>query len=99
MSDTIATLADADRRTVLSCLDDHCTAVDIESLAADVVAARDGTPRDDVTEEAREKALVRLHHVDLPKLDEAGFVAFDHEAGTVTRRRDDSVVAASVLSD
>jgi len=99
MTDTIATLADSDRRTVLSCLDDYYTAVDIESLAVDVVAARDGTPRTEVSEEERESELVRLHHVDLPKLDDAGFVAFDHEAGTVTRRRGDAVTASPVFSD
>ncbi|SFR68843.1 DUF7344 domain-containing protein [Halogeometricum limi] len=87
MNDTIATLADRDRRTVLSCLDDHSAAVDIETLAADVVAACDGTSRDEVSEEDRDAAMVRLHHVDLPKLQNAGFVDFDHETGTVRRRR------------
>ncbi|MDS0298923.1 hypothetical protein NDI76_09210 [Halogeometricum sp. S1BR25-6] len=86
MNDTIATFADRDRRTVLSCLDDRRGTVDIESLATDVVAERESTAPDEVADADRETALIRLHHVDLPKLDEAGFVDFDHEAGTVDRR-------------
>lgn len=99
MTDTIATLADPDRRTVLSCLEDYRVSVDIEELAADVVAVRDDVPREAVSEADRDAVLVRLHHVDLPKLEQAGFVDFDPEAGTARRRRGETAAAASVLSD
>lgn len=85
MNDTISTFADCDRQIVLSCLDDRHGTADIEALADDVVAERECTSRDEVTDEERDAALIRLHHVDLPKLDKAGFVDFDHEAGTVDR--------------
>lgn len=101
MNDTLSTFADYDRRTVLSCLDDRHDAVDLEVLATDVVAERENTDRDEVTEKARDTALVRLHHVDLPKLDKAGFVDFDYEAGTVRRRRGGSAATSTptALSD
>lgn len=99
MTDTIATLADPDRRTVLSCLDDYRVSVDIEELATDVVAARDEIARESVPEADRNAVLVRLHHVDLPKLQQAGFVDFDPDAGTVRRRRSEAAAASPVLSD
>ncbi|QIB74576.1 hypothetical protein GL213_08050 [Halogeometricum borinquense] len=99
MNDKIAILADPGRRTVLSCLDDHRGAVDIETLATDVVAAQEGTSREAVTEADRDTALIRLHHVDLPKLDEAGFVEFDHEGGMVRRCRSEMATISPVMSD
>jgi hypothetical protein len=86
MNDTIATFADRDRRTVLSCLDERRGTVDIQTLAADVVAERESTGPDRMTDAEHEAVLVRLHHVDLPKLDAAGFLDFDHETGAVDRR-------------
>lgn len=87
MNDTIAALADHDRRTVISYLDDRQGAVDIEEIATEVVAARTDTPRHEVTDDDLNSALIRLHHVDLPKLDDAGFIDFDYEAGSVRRLR------------
>lgn len=45
-----------------------------EELAAAIVAQERGKPQDEVTSEERQRALIDLHHVHLPKLADAGLV-------------------------
>ncbi|WP_245781370.1 DUF7344 domain-containing protein [Halopelagius inordinatus] len=78
-------LSDRTRRLAFSCLEDRDGSVPVESLAADVVAARDDVRSDEVSDDERRAATVQLYHVHLPKLDEAGLVRFDHEDETVAR--------------
>jgi len=77
-------LGDQRRRYALYFLRDR-DAVAVETLATALtgwLAVRDGAttawPQD------RDRVLASLHHQDLPKLDAAGLVAYDREAGTVT---------------
>ncbi|MFC6825411.1 DUF7344 domain-containing protein [Halopelagius fulvigenes] len=57
----------------------------LETLAAEVVAEREGICPSEVGDDERRTAAVKLYHVHLPKLDEAGLVSFDPEERTVSR--------------
>lgn len=70
------------RRTVLAVLESRNGSRDRAELAGEVAAREaEGEP----STEAVEEVAVRLHHVDLPKLDEAGLVEYDADDGTVSR--------------
>lgn len=76
-----AMLSDERRERVVAILDSRDAPLLIDELAAAVAAYEGGThggPR-----EAVASTRVSLHHVDLPKLDAAGVVSYDHEAGRV----------------
>lgn len=81
LDDRIAVLADARRRQVLAHLADAPDAVAVEDLVDRLVASDVGTTplADDP-----DHVTSRLHHVHLPKLADAGFVAYDEAAGRVT---------------
>lgn len=79
--DAAATL-DERRRAVLSAIESRAEPVVMEDLARAVVATDGG---EDAAPDAPRSAVVRLHHVDLPKLDEAGLVEYDSDEGTVVR--------------
>lgn len=78
-------LSDRNRRLALSCLEDEDGSVSVETLATEVVAARDDVRPATVSDEERQSATVQLYHVHLPKLDEAGLVSFDYEENTVSQ--------------
>lgn len=58
-----------------------------------LTALVDANPRDEAEfaptaftgDDRPEEASTRLHHVHLPKLEEAGFIEWDPESGTITR--------------
>lgn len=64
-----------DRRVLLSALDRESPRT-VAALAAELPT------------EGRDSATVRLHHVHLPRLDDAGFVTWDREEGVVARGPD-----------
>lgn len=73
----IEALADGERRRVLSSLSEADGRVPIERLAADVRSDTDGPSP------GREgRGAVRLHHLHLPKLADAGLVEYDPGEGT-----------------
>lgn len=73
-----AALADEDRRSVLAYLQDAGEAT-VEELST-AVDERASDPRGGT--HGRD-ALVRLHHVHLPKLSDAGLVEYDRTSGQV----------------
>lgn len=79
-----ALLSDPRRRFVVSYLQD-CRRAKLDELA-DVVTGWEESRRGDAiaTREKRDKVAVRLHHVDLPKLDAAGVIVYDHRQRQVT---------------
>lgn len=51
---------------------------------AEVVVGFDAVGRETIAgPPARDRVRVRLHHVTLPKLDELGYLSYDHGAGAV----------------
>lgn len=73
-------LTDGRRRESLSILADREGALRERDLAEAIAAAES----DDVTESAVRTVTVELRHLHLPKLDEAGLVAWDPDGETVT---------------
>lgn len=74
----LETLVDPVRMRVVSVLSEH-EAISVDRLASKL-AGRDGVPEDP------ERTKLSLHHSHLPRLADAGLLAFDPEAGLVARR-------------
>lgn len=71
-------LASGRRRILLDIFDGRSTAVELDELAAGV-AAREAEA-DATDEETVERIRTALHHVHLPKMDDAGVVDYDPSA-------------------
>ncbi|WP_227375415.1 DUF7344 domain-containing protein [Haladaptatus halobius] len=84
------------RRRICSRLDDESTTVLIDDLARHIVEQETGTLADDASPDAVEQVEILLYHVDLPKMAEANFVAYDPESGLVAPG-DDIELAANYL--
>lgn len=80
-------LADARRRAALRYLNARGTPVSTGDLAAEVAAGEHGVAADAVTDDQRAEMDVVLRHVHLPKLHEAGIVAWDAETDRVALTR------------
>jgi DNA-binding transcriptional ArsR family regulator len=68
-------LANRRRRVTLSVLEEGQTSV--EALATSIAADELDKPRSRVTDEDRTRVEVALHHVHLPKLQDAGLLTYD----------------------
>jgi len=79
----LESLADERRRIALSVLSAADGTVDRERLAASVAAREECVSETEVPPRDAKDVLLSLHHVHLPKLDEAGLVEYDHEAEEV----------------
>ena len=77
----------AERRLALDVLTERTTPVDLGELATAIVVRGEGT--DASTEAAAARVKLDLHHVHLPKLDEAGVIDYDPES-CVVRSTDES---------
>ena len=66
------------RRVVLAELSDRAEPVHRDTLAEAVVATERDIARETAPEEAVERAAIRLHHVDLPRLEAADLLHYDH---------------------
>lgn len=75
-------LAEERRRMALDVLTDRATPVDLEDLAAAVVARV--TSVEGVDEETVERMAIRLHHGDLPKMADLGVIDYDPGSNCVT---------------
>ena len=82
-------LGDERRRRVLAVLAERQSPIDAKQLAF-AVATRGNDDTVTLSESVVEDVHVTLHHVHLPKLDEAGLVDFD---------RDDHTVATTTAAD
>lgn len=76
-------LTEARRRSVLSILEGRRTSMDVEELAHAVAVRENGVDSDRVAETTVHEVHVTLHHVHLPKLDEATLVNYDRDDRTV----------------
>ncbi|WP_459889587.1 DUF7344 domain-containing protein [Halostagnicola bangensis] len=77
-------LADERGRYTLYYLTDHGGNATHEEIAKQVTAWENRTTVELVTEELSNRVYAGLHHADLPKLEDYGFIEFDRETGTVT---------------
>lgn len=83
VDDQFDVLAVARRRTALSILGERRSPMDGEALAQAVASCERGVAPEDVPDATVERVHVRLHHVHLPKLDDAEIVEYDREDGVV----------------
>jgi hypothetical protein len=72
-------------RYALRCLERFAYPVELRTLAAHIVAARDNLSVETVDDEACERMAVRLHHTDIPALTAADLVAYDAESRLLVR--------------
>lgn len=77
-SERARVLATDRRRLALDILEGQTTPVELEELAAGIVAREDGNTA--VCEETIEQVAISLHHSHLPKLDDAGVLDYDPES-------------------
>lgn len=80
----LRTVASDRRRYVLRCFTQEEREVSLDEIADRVAAFEESEPKELVSEDAVERERTRLHHVDLPKLDEAKFLSYDPETNRVT---------------
>lgn len=71
------------RRTVLSIVGERNSSIDGAALARAVAAREYDATQEAVSDEIVKQVHVTLHHIHLPKLDEADLVSYDREDGVV----------------
>lgn len=80
-------LANRQRRLALETLQQAERPVGIRELARNVAALESGKPLADVSPERVHEVEVALYHIHVPKLEDAGLISHDQQAGTVERTR------------
>lgn len=78
-----ALLGDECRRSVLAVLRERGSAVALDDLADEVAARVHDSDLDAVSDEARERLIVELHHRHVPKLEHARLLDYDTRTKTV----------------
>lgn len=72
------------RRFVLYYLRSESESIALTTLADEVASWEYETPVEELTEQERKRAYVSLYQTHIPKLDDAGIVAYDTDSGVVT---------------
>ena len=85
VSNTFSALTDPVRRYVLYSLDEQETPVSVDRLVTRVAARHTDSDTDVVDEATLTRIRTALHHVHLPKLDEADYIAWDADTHTIRR--------------
>jgi DNA-binding transcriptional ArsR family regulator len=94
MDELFEILSNGHRRRVLVALRDHNPQDEDEITSASVAGEDDGS------DEALDRLRTELNHIHLPKLNDAGFVDWDPDSGTITRGpRDEEVEPLLELMD
>ncbi|SFS00813.1 hypothetical protein SAMN05216559_2409 [Halomicrobium zhouii] len=83
LDEAFTALSHERRRAVFRCLQSADGPVGVADLARDVVARERDADGRAIPDEAVERCYVRLHHVHLPKLTDAGFLHYDQDQTTV----------------
>lgn len=76
-------LSNSRRRDALAYLGQFGYPVELRTLATHTVAAQNNLPVKAVDTDAVERMVIRLHHLDIPVLSAAGFLAYDAESRLV----------------
>lgn len=71
------------RRYVLYYLRDTGEAMKLTDLAEQVAAWENDTEPEDITDKERKRVYVSLYQTHIPRLEEAGIIAYDQDSGTV----------------
>lgn len=79
-------LSSSRRRFVLQYLSRHEGPVPFSELANELAAWENDTDVEDITERQRKRVYVSLYQTHIPKLEEAGIVDYDADAGEVRLR-------------
>jgi len=79
----LTSVVDPRRRAVLAALQGEQSVVDRRELAERIAVVENDAAPADVREEVVDDVLLTLHHVHLPKLDDAGYLTYDAEASEV----------------
>ncbi|RDI72213.1 DUF7344 domain-containing protein [Halopelagius longus] len=82
--EALSALSDERRRLALAVLRDDGTTVSRSALAGEVLRREAGDADTNPDADDVRRVEFRLHHVHLPKLDDADFVAYDPERGRVS---------------
>lgn len=83
LDDLFGALADARRRAALDVLSHQFGPIHCETLARELEAYGRDVAESEVSGPEVDRTLVRLEQVDLPRLSDAGLVAYDADEGTV----------------
>jgi hypothetical protein len=84
IDEVLTLLSDRYRRHALACLDGLPDPVALEDLTDQVAGREFQQPPDRVSMITRTRIATELHHTHLPKLEEAGIITYDDDAGQVT---------------
>lgn len=82
--------ADSRRRCVLQYLAQFNYPVELHTLAAIAVAEERNVPPEAVSDAERERAAIRLHHIDIPKLITEKTIKYDPESRMAVYTRTNS---------
>lgn len=93
LSEMLEALADERRRYVLYHLREEGGS-ELEEVVEQVAAWTTGRPPDELDERTKRKVRSELHHVHLPKLENAGIIGYDRRHGSVSFRTLSSDVEA-----
>lgn len=83
LDEVLTLLSDRYRRHALACLDGLPEPVTIESLTDHVAGREFQQPPDKVSMLTRTQIATDLHHSHLPRLEEAGIIAYNTDEGEV----------------
>jgi DNA-binding transcriptional ArsR family regulator len=78
-------LSNPRRRFIISYLRDNGV-VDLQELASQVAAWENETPVEELTDQQQKRVYVSLYQTHIPKLEDAGIVTYDADAGRVQLR-------------
>lgn len=76
-------LSNTRRRMVLRYLRRYDGLVSVEELVSEIAALQNGVDVEDLTQQQRKRVYVSLYQTHLPKLEEAGLIEYDDDAGEV----------------
>jgi len=79
----LTSVVDPRRRAVLAALQEVESVIDRRELAEEVAAVENDVAPADVQEEAVDDVLLTLHHVHLPKLDDADYLSYDADENEI----------------
>lgn len=77
-------LANKHRRYAIDCLQKYDEPLTLADLANEVSARENGTRVTDIPAEEMKDVYMELYHVHVPKMEEAGIVAYDQDRDLVT---------------
>lgn len=77
-------LANKHRRHAIACLMKYDDPLTLADLADEVSARENGTRVTDIPAEEMKDVYMELYHVHVPKMEEAGIVAYDQDRDLVT---------------